>query len=109
MDNGYTDLVSIEDDAVESFLKGLIANVGNPECVTGSMGCPWIGYNAELTGAWAWSDGTVASYENWSSIEPSGDGACVHMNRYAHDPGWNDAPCDGGGNDYGYVCERGTP
>jgi len=102
---GYTDLASVDDASVELVLMGLITNIGSPKCVTGSMGCPWIGYNAYLTGSWSWSDGSGSTYVNWASPEPTGDGSCVHMNRYGS-TGWNDTNCTGGGNEYGYICEQ---
>ena len=42
---------------------------------------------------------------DWSPGEPTGDGSCVHMDRYGSGR-WNDAPCEDPGASFGMVCER---
>ena len=64
----------------------------------------WIGlkYNNDAR-AFAWSDGTVTSYRNWSAGEPSSSGDCVRMNR---DSTWADSYCSLVFSKRYYVCEN---
>ena len=73
-------------------------------CVANSHACPWIGlYHNGST--WIWADGTAVTDTDWSPGEPTGDGSCVHMDRYGSGR-WNDAPCEDPGASFGMVCER---
>lgn len=67
----------------------------------------WMGFNdLEVEGAWAWEDGSAASYLNWAPGEPNDSNEseeCGQINRFHPDLGWNDEPCE---TDYYFICER---
>jgi len=68
----------------------------------------WIGLNdSAVPDTWVWSDGSPVTYTHWGPSEPNnllGNEACVELNRFDPNPGWNDQPCD---YTWKYVCEFG--
>ncbi|XP_063963415.1 uncharacterized protein LOC129273234 [Lytechinus pictus] len=94
--NDYGDLASIGDQDENDFLLALSRR-------TFEMNSYWIGYNdLDEEGTWVWTDGTVTSYTNWNSGEPSGGSEHCGALRWSSDGTWNDAHCS---SSYGYVCK----
>ncbi|XP_030843506.1 contactin-associated protein 1-like [Strongylocentrotus purpuratus] len=63
----------------------------------------WIGFNdLDGKGTWAWTDGSVTSYTNWYSGEPSGGSEHCGVLRLSSDGTWYDASCS---STYGYICK----
>ncbi|XP_072018798.1 hyalin-like isoform X2 [Amphiura filiformis] len=105
------DLVIIDDQAENDFIRDLIPT-------TGMLGY-WIGLTDTVNeGTFVWVDGRVARnagrdvlYTNWQAGEPNGAGIedCTQMtteNFFSNyfRGGWNDQPCTI--EDNGYFCER---
>ena len=97
---GHDDLATLDAAHLLDYVDFLMGAVGSPVCADGSMGCPWIGAYQGATD-WQWIDGTVLDAGNWAPAEPTGDGDCVHYNRYGVGA-WNDSACDAY---FGAVCE----
>jgi len=99
----YDDLAVFEPLSEASTAEGILQALG-VACQVNSHACPWIGLY-QSGGAWRWVDGSSPSDTNWASSEPTGDGGCVHMDRYGGGR-WNDAPCEEPTGTFGMVCER---
>jgi hypothetical protein len=95
------DLASIHDETDVACAVQVVAPSGNiPHGA-------WIGlYEAQVEGAWRWSDGTPVNFVHWLAGEPNNDSGgpndCGHMWR-EHDFQWNDLPCTR--TDVSFLCE----
>ncbi|XP_780522.4 uncharacterized protein LOC575010 [Strongylocentrotus purpuratus] len=94
--NDYGDLASVADQDESNFLLVLSRR-------TFGTNSYWIGFNdLDEEGTWAWTDGSVTSYTNWYSGEPSGGLEHCGVLRWSSDGTWNDAACS---STYGYICK----
>ncbi|XP_056109138.1 ladderlectin-like [Rhinichthys klamathensis goyatoka] len=89
-------LASVRNNQENKFLLSLLP------CSTRS----WIGaHDAVQEGHWLWSDGSVFSYTNWCSGQPSnyqGAENCLEIN-YSSNRCWNDASCS---DSMPYICVK---
>ena len=88
-------LVSIPDDKTNEFVLSMVASRS------------WIGLE-NVANEWVWPDGTQATYLNWVSGEPSGDGRFAEIVKavWTGVPGqWNDVSGDLATYITGYVCQ----
>ncbi|MBO83844.1 MAG: hypothetical protein CL927_00680, partial [Deltaproteobacteria bacterium] len=102
-DAGYDDLAVFEPLSEAATAQNILQTLG-VACQVNSHACPWIGAYHDGS-RWSWVDGTAISTADWSPGEPTGDGGCVHMDRYGNGQ-WNDAPCEEPLGAFGMVCER---
>ncbi|XP_030843511.1 C-type lectin lectoxin-Enh5-like [Strongylocentrotus purpuratus] len=94
--NDYGDLASVADQDESNFLFVLSSR-------TFGTNYYWIGFNdLNEEGTWAWTDGSVSSYTNWYSGEPSGGSEHCGVLRWSSDGTWYDADCS---STYGYICK----
>eukprot|EP00057_Strongylocentrotus_purpuratus_P012555 XP_011667029.1 PREDICTED: uncharacterized protein LOC105439570 [Strongylocentrotus purpuratus] len=94
--NDYGDLASVADQDESNFLFVLSRR-------TFGMNYYWIGFNdLDEEGTWAWTDGSVSSYTNWYSGEPSGGSEHCGVLRWSSDGTWYDAGCS---STHGYICK----
>ncbi|XP_030841851.1 EGF and laminin G domain-containing protein [Strongylocentrotus purpuratus] len=94
--NDYGDLASVADQDESNFTLALL------RC-TFDTNYYWIGFNdLDEEGTWAWTDGSVSSYTNWYSGEPSGGSDHCGVLRRSSDGTWYDAGCS---STYGYICK----
>eukprot|EP00057_Strongylocentrotus_purpuratus_P008876 XP_011663350.1 PREDICTED: uncharacterized protein LOC105437901 [Strongylocentrotus purpuratus] len=94
--NDYGDLASVADQDESNFLFVYSRR-------TFDTSSYWIGFNdLDEEGAWAWTDGSVTSYTNWYSGEPSGGSEHCGVLRWSSDGTWYDASCS---STFGYICK----
>ena len=66
----------------------------------------WIGLNDEVKeGTWVWVDGSVLSYKNWDSGQPSNNNNNQHCGFRTSNGKWNDFTCS---TPKSYICESPT-
>ncbi len=86
-------LVSINSQAEQDFVWQNFGNLGGVDRRI------WIGFSdAASEGAWAWSDGSKASFTNWNAGEPNNSGGVEHYAELLGSSGrWNDLNAAGSG------------
>ena len=86
-------LVSINSQAEQDFVWQSFGNLGGVDRRI------WIGFSdAASEGAWAWSDGSKASFTNWNAGEPNNSGGVEHYAELLGSTGqWNDLNAAGSG------------
>ncbi len=96
IDHGYDGLAKIVDDTERLGVRNLLLDAGGWDDI-------WIGLSdPEDDGIWTWMDGSVMTWDDWGSGEPSsGEDNCVELYAY-NDWTWNDRAC---GESFPFVCE----
>ena len=102
------DLVSIEEENEQIFVKSIIKNLKAVKCFIGLK-------KEQLSGKWkCWTNGKPVDASQgsqaWALGEPSGGSnekcATIYGNYYSNLGKFDDLPCRDDGNDAGYICER---